>query len=151
MGILQAGILEWVAMPSSRGSPNSGIESRSPALQVDSLPTEPPWKLFKSYPDLETEVKRGFYEDLLALFHTHLVSSSNTFVSYGTHFLLWTFNFVLGYSQLTQVWSLVQEDPLEKEIATHAYILAWRIPWTVEPGRLQSTGHKESVKEIEVT
>ena len=88
MGILQAGILEWGAMPSSRGSPNSGIESRSPALQVDSLPTEPPWKLFKSYPDLETEVKRAFYEDLLALFHTHLVSTSNTFVSYGTHFLL---------------------------------------------------------------
>ena len=34
MGILQARILEWVAMPSSRGSPNPGIEPRSPALQV---------------------------------------------------------------------------------------------------------------------
>ena len=40
----------------------------------------------------------------------------------------------------TQVRSLGQEDPLEKEMATHSSILAWRIPWTEEPGRLQSTG-----------
>ena len=38
----------------------------------------------------------------------------------------------------TQVQSLDQEDPLEKEIATHSSILAWRIPWTEEPGGLQS-------------
>ena len=36
------------------------------------------------------------------------------------------------------VWSLGQEDPLEKVIATHSRILAWRIPWTGEPGGLQS-------------
>ena len=40
----------------------------------------------------------------------------------------------------TWVRSLGQEDPLEKEMATHSSILAWRIPWTEEPGRLQSTG-----------
>ena len=40
----------------------------------------------------------------------------------------------------TWVWSLGQEDPLEKEMATHSSILAWRIPWTEEPGGLQSTG-----------
>ena len=34
----------------------------------------------------------------------------------------------------------VGEDPLEKEMATHSSILAWRIPWREEPGRLQSTG-----------
>ena len=39
-----------------------------------------------------------------------------------------------------QVQSLAQEDPLEKDMATHSSILAWRIPWTEEPGRLQSTG-----------
>ena len=44
MGILQARILEWVAMPSSRESSDPGIESRSPALQADSLPSEPPGK-----------------------------------------------------------------------------------------------------------
>ena len=40
----------------------------------------------------------------------------------------------------TQVRSLGQEDPLEKEIATHSSILAWKTPWTEEPGRLQSMG-----------
>ena len=42
--------------------------------------------------------------------------------------------------QETQVRCLGQEDPLEKEIATHSSILAWRIPWTEEPARLQSMG-----------
>ena len=40
--------------------------------------------------------------------------------------------------------SLGQEDPPEKEMATHSSILAWRIPWTEEPGRLQSVGSQES-------
>ena len=40
----------------------------------------------------------------------------------------------------TQVQSLGREDPLEKEMATHSSILAWRIPWTEEPGGLQSMG-----------
>ena len=40
----------------------------------------------------------------------------------------------------TQVQSLGREDPLEKEMATHSSILAWRIPWREEPGRLQSMG-----------
>ena len=42
--------------------------------------------------------------------------------------------------QETQVGSLGWEDPLEKEMATHTSVLAWRIPWTEEPGGLQSTG-----------
>ena len=42
--------------------------------------------------------------------------------------------------QETQVRSLGQEDPLEKEMATHSSILAWEIPWTEEPGGLQSMG-----------
>ena len=42
--------------------------------------------------------------------------------------------------QKTQVQSLGGEDPLEKEMATHSSMLAWEIPWTEEPGRLQSTG-----------
>ena len=44
----------------------------------------------------------------------------------------------------TQVRSLGWEDPLEKEMVTHSSILAWRIPWTEEPGGLQSMGCKES-------
>ena len=42
--------------------------------------------------------------------------------------------------QETQVQSLGQEDPMEKGMATHSSILAWRIPQTEEPGRLQSLG-----------
>ena len=46
----------------------------------------------------------------------------------------------LSAKQETWVPSLSEEDPLEMEMATHSSILAWRIPWTEEPGRLQSTG-----------
>ena len=42
--------------------------------------------------------------------------------------------------QETWVRSLGQEDPLEKELASHSSILAWEIPWTEEPGGLQSMG-----------
>ena len=42
--------------------------------------------------------------------------------------------------QETRVQSLSQKDPLEKEMTTHPSILAWRIPWTEEPGKLQSMG-----------
>ena len=46
----------------------------------------------------------------------------------------------LPATQETQVQSLRREDPLEKEMATHFLILAWRIPWTEEPVGLQSIG-----------
>ena len=44
----------------------------------------------------------------------------------------------------TWVQSLGQEDPTEKEMATHSSTLAWRIPWREEPGRLSPWGRKES-------
>ena len=43
----------------------------------------------------------------------------------------------------TQVRSLGWEDPLEKEMANHSSTLAWKIPWTEEPGRLQSMGSQK--------
>ena len=51
----------------------------------------------------------------------------------------------VNYTSVPAMWetwvrSLGREDPLEKEMATHSGILAWRIPWTEEPGGLQSTG-----------
>ena len=46
--------------------------------------------------------------------------------------------------QETWVQSLGWEDPLENGLATHCSILAWKIPWTEEPGGLQSMNHKES-------
>ena len=58
---------------------------------------------------------------------------------------MWTSLVAQTVQRLPTVWeirvqSLGQEDLLEKEMATHSSILAWRIPWTEEPGRLQSTG-----------
>ena len=46
--------------------------------------------------------------------------------------------------QETWVQPLGREDPVEKEMATHSSILPWEIPWTEEPGRLQSMGSQES-------
>ena len=42
------------------------------------------------------------------------------------------------------IWFLGQEDPLEREMATHSSVLAWEIPWTEEPGGLQSAGSQKS-------
>ena len=46
----------------------------------------------------------------------------------------------------TRVLSLGQEDPLEKEMATHSSVLAWKIPWMEEPGRLQSMGSQSQTR-----
>ena len=50
--------------------------------------------------------------------------------------------------QETQVPSLSQHDLLEKEMATHSSVLAWEIPWTEEPGELQSTGSQKSQTQL---
>ena len=114
-GILQVRILEWVAIPFSRelfpspgDLPNTGIEPRSPALQVDSLPAKPQGKPIRKASLVAQTVKN------------------------------------LPAMPETWVWSLGWEDPLEKGMATHLSIFAWRIPWTEEPGRLCSWGFKES-------
>ena len=52
----------------------------------------------------------------------------------------------LPAKQEMQVWSLGREDPLEKEMATHSSILAWRIPWIEEPGGLQSMGSQSRTR-----
>ena len=53
--------------------------------------------------------------------------------------------------QETWVRSLTQEDPLEKEMATHSRIIAWKIPGTEEPGRVQSMDCKESDTTVRLT
>ena len=53
---------------------------------------------------------------------------------------------LLPVQETQEMWvrSLAQEDPLEEGMATHSSILAWKIPWTEEPGRLQSMGVTKS-------
>ena len=48
--------------------------------------------------------------------------------------------------QATPVQFLGQEDPLEKDMATHSGTVAWKIPWTEEPGRLQSMGSQSRIR-----
>ena len=50
--------------------------------------------------------------------------------------------------QETQIRSLGWEDPLEKEMVAHSSILAWEIPWTEEPGSLQSMGSQKSQAQL---
>ena len=94
----------------------------------------------------------------LILFKKNRVSHLFYFVDIS---LLYVFAFLYRYKRASQVaqmvknlpvlqetWapSLDQEDPLEKGMATHSGILAWRIPWAEEPGGLQSMGSQESDK-----
>ena len=121
-GTLQARILEWVAVPSPGDLPDPGIEPRSPAFQADSLPSEPPGKyLF--------EANFFFYG-----------SEINNFVQIKMASPVAQKVKNLPAMQETGVQSLGQEDILKKEMETHSSILAWKIPWTEEPDRLQSMG-----------
>ena len=58
---------------------------------------------------------------------------------------VWRIHLPTQEMQEMQVRSLGQEDPLVKEMATHSSILAWKVPWTDEPGGLQSVGSKAKV------
>ena len=62
---------------------------------------------------------------------------------YTLHCFFLNFLFYIRVVQEAWVRPLGQKDPLEKGMATHPSILAWRIPWTEEPGRLLSMGCKE--------
>ena len=87
-------------------------------------------------------------ETILRSFHSFHIFSSSEVISTFYLPVHWFVGASLVAQRLkrlpamreTQVWSLGREDPLEKEMATHSSILAWRIPWREEPGRLQSTG-----------
>ena len=73
--------------------------------------------------------------------HTHTNTHTHTHINTHTHTgasLVAQLVMSLPAMQETQVQSLVREDPLENKMATHSSILAWRIPWTEEPGGLQS-------------
>ena len=71
---------------------------------------------------------------------THITRHSSTELSPKKPSLVAQMVKNLPAMQETQVRSLSWEDPLKKEMATHSSILAWRIPWTEEPGGLQSMG-----------
>ena len=116
------GPLALLPFPSPGNLPNPRIEPRSPALRVDSLLSEP--KLYKI---------RGFPGS---------TSGKESACQCRRHKYL-------GFD----LWSDPGDwkDPLEKEVATHSSILAWEIPQTEEPGRLQSVGLQKSWTPLSTT
>ena len=97
--ILQARILEWVAIPSSRGSSQPRNQTKSCIAG----------RFFTSWATRKSSLVAQMVKSPPAMWETC-------------------------------VWSLDQEDPLEKGMASHSIILAWKILWTEEPGGLQSMG-----------
>ena len=131
--------------PSPGDLPNPGIKPRSCALQAGSLPSEPPGKPLNKNKMMNWEIQicslrreagLSFYRVFNKLTHLNL-GENREFP--GKPLVAQTVK-RLPTMQETWVQSLGREDPLEKEMATHSSILAWKIPWTEEPGRLQSMG-----------
>ena len=125
--ILQARTLEWVAISFSRGSSQpQGSNLRLLHWQADSLPLS----------------HQGSPSTLY--FQNHFHHAKQELCTHSTMTYEWnhTVFVLLCLSTMWETWvrSLGREDPLEKEMATHSSILAWRIPWMEEPGGLQSTG-----------
>ena len=110
--------------PSPRGLPNLGNEPKSSALAGWFFTTEPPGKSTKQPIGLPTPNLYSLLKMLL-FFVDEVIHSLRR---QSDHF---------SESQS-------QEDPLEKEMGTHSSILAWRIPWTEEPGGLQLMGSQKS-------
>ena len=158
-GILQARILEWVAISFSRGFPHPGIEPRSRALQADDLPSEPPGKPYSF------RIRTNFVVTTLFNFHGILVLWSIQSYQWWIYFMktiafkiqIWCFkNWEhtvfpggsviknLPAMQKMWTWSLGWENSLEKEMATHSSIFAWESPWMEKPGGLQSMGSQKS-------
>ena len=68
-------------------------------------------------------------------------------LSWASQMAQWVENLpAMQETQETRVQSLGQEDPLEEETTTHSSILAWEIPWTEEPGGLQSMGSQSQTR-----
>ena len=130
----------------SMGSHRVGHDWSDLAAEATQYPFNPlliclnPWELVSNYCYWEPWLKQtllcivwkpAFHDDLWI-----------TLLWYSLYGLPWVAQVVknLPVRQDTQAWFLGQEDQLEKEMATHSSILAWKVPWTEEPSGLQSMG-----------
>ena len=122
----------------------SGSQGKLPTtVTQDAGPTEPGQRAREGFGNfLRSETNNGAYSPLTALcFYFSCKSKKHTFGEAAVSQVMLVVKNLLanaGDSRDLEVQSLGQEDPLKKEMATHSSILAWRIPWTEEPGRLQS-------------
>ena len=143
-------MLEWLT---PGDLPNPGTELGSPEFHVDSLPAELPGKPWFARM-ICTVRKIVFSCAYINIFNQNIVDFQCCIIfTYTAQWLLlytqiYIYIYIYIYTlwknlpamQETQVWSLGQKTPLEKGMTTHSSILAWRIPWTEEPGGLQSMG-----------
>ena len=162
MGFFRQEYWSGLPFPSPGDLPNPGIKPGSPTLQADTLQSEPPgktpwrraWqpknKIFIQSQNtfLQINYKRKGYFTVKKLcntmlhifrFYTYIHTHTHTHTHKGASLVAQMVN---NPPAMQEAWvqSLGQEDPLEKGMTTHSSILAWRIPWTEEPGGLQSTG-----------
>ena len=114
MGFSRQEYWSELPFPSPGDLPDPGKKPRSPALEADTLACEPQGSLI-----------------LVLILNTLSLKKISLLAQRLKR---------LPPMRETWVRSLGREDPLEKEMATHSSILAWRIPWTEEPSRLQSMG-----------
>ena len=136
--------------------PDPGIEPvspESPAWLADSLPLSHWGSPLRTCSDEQFIAPDNNILNLIVLSNSvlkYLLTQGQTSVSllWGSLWYLRGFpcSSVKNLSAMQETWVrfLGWEDPLDKEIATHSGILAWRIPWTEEPDRLQSMGSQES-------
>ena len=146
MGFPRQEYWSGLSFPSPGDLPDSGIEPSSPTLQADSLPSEPPGNPLRHYSTCQLILSCPTEMHLWSLKEVNAYIKYTTYHVYRPTFLVFPHLYVLENllaMQETQVWLLGQEDPLEKEMTTHSTILAWRIPWTEEPGGLHPWGLKE--------
>ena len=135
MGFSRHEYCSGLPFPSSGGLADPGIEPRSSALQADALTSEPPGKPI----GLLSYIHFLFFCQSDRLVHLFILFLKNSLRFNWTSLVAQTVK-RLSTMRETQVRSLGWEDPLEKEMAIHSSTAAWKIPWTEEPGRLQSMG-----------
>ena len=114
----------------------------SPETGISSAPDFPP--LFPGWrPKITRWWLSHFYFFLInekilwSLYIFNCLTSISLWIKFPQWLRIWM---PMQETQETWIWSLGQEDPLEEEMATHSSVLAWRIPWSEEPGGLQSMG-----------
>ena len=127
--------------PSPGDLPNPGVEPRSPTLQADSLPAEAQGKPKNTGVGSLSLLQWIFPTEELnrGLLHCRRILYQLSYEGTSYQILIKVL-LISAAVQETWLWSLGWENPLEKGMETPSSILAWRIPWTEEPGELQSRG-----------
>ena len=138
MGFSRQRYWSGLPFPSLEALPDPRIKPASPALQVNSLPSETPGKPFWILTALYLFTAQDFNRSIPRIFLYFVTAICGYVLSEASLVAPKAKN--LSAMQVTWVRPLGWEDPLEKGMATHSSILAWKMPWMEEPGRLQSMG-----------